>query len=117
MILRGLFLTSEHPARVAQFYREVAGLALEEIGSGSGYFYWKIDDGRIQLAIHGAKEFADYTSPPNNGSNLTHLYFKIKDQATFLSHLNNCGLEPCAVDDVVVTVQDPDGRKVKFGTA
>jgi hypothetical protein len=117
MLLRSLFLTSDNPARVAQFYREVAGLALEEVGSGSGYLYWKIDDGQMQLAIHGAKEFADYTFPPNKGSNLTHLYFQIEDQAAFLGHLNNCGLEPYAVDDVVVTVEDPDGRKVMFGTA
>lgn len=117
MQLRGIFLTSEHPHRTANFYRDVAGLSLEEIGGGSGYSYWKIDDGQIQLAIHGAKEFAAYTFPPNPGSNLTHLFFKTVDQAAFLSQLRVHGVEPCAVDDVVVTVEDPDGRKVMFGTA
>jgi hypothetical protein len=51
------------------------------------------------------------------GSNLTHLYFKIEDQRTFLAHLDNLCVAPLSVDDVTVTVIDPDGRKVLFGTA
>lgn len=115
-ILRGIFLTSETPAKAAQFYREVAGLELERVGDES-YSYWKTDKGGIQLAIHGAREFSDYTSPANSNSNLTHLYFKIDNQAAFLGHLEELGTKPYAVDDVVVTVEDPDGRKVMFGTA
>src|SRR5262245_34346386 len=77
MILRSVFLTSEHPARTTQFYRDVAGLAFEEVGSAGGYLYWKVDDGQMQIAIHGAKDFADDSFPCVPTSNLTHLYFQI----------------------------------------
>ena len=116
MSLRGIFLTSEHPEDTARFYREIAGLELEHVGSES-YRYWKVDDGRLQLAIHDAKAFATYAFPPRADSNLTHLYFHIDDRAAFLERLRERGVDPHAVDDVVVTLADPDGRMVMFGTA
>lgn len=114
--LRGIFLTSDNPAVTARFYVEVAGLSLEAVEANS-YRYWKLDEGGLQMAIHDAAAFADYAHPPVAGSNLTHLYFKIHDQAAFLAHLDGLGIVPHAVDEVVVTVVDPDGRKVMFGTA
>lgn len=114
--LRGIFLTSESPAKTAKFYCEVAGLELDQVGDGA-YIYWKIDKGGIQLAIHDAKEFSDYSFPASSNSNVSHLYFKIDNQATFLGRLERLGVKPYSVDDVVVTVEDPDGRKVMFGTA
>jgi len=114
---RGVFLTSEQPARTTAFYRDVAGLALETVGEGGAYVYWRIDVDGIQIAIHDANAFADYSHPALAGSNLTHLYFKIADLRAFLAHLDVLGLQPYAIDDVVVTVLDPDGRKVLFGTA
>jgi hypothetical protein len=116
-MLRGVFLTSTQPARTAAFYRDVAGVALDEVGDPGSYVYWKVDDGRMQLAIHDAKAFADYSFPPVAKSNLAHLYFQIPDQASFLERLRGCGITPHSVDDVVVTVVDPDGRWVMFGTA
>jgi hypothetical protein len=71
----------------------------------------------MQLAIHTAKEFAAHAFPANRNSNLSHLYFKIANQAAFLDHLEKRGIKPHAVDDVVVTVEDADGRMVMFGTA
>jgi hypothetical protein len=71
----------------------------------------------MQLAVHEAKAFGDYAYPPLVGSNLIHLYFKIEDQTAFLAHLESLQIQPVAVDDVVVTVSDPDGRNVMFGTA
>jgi hypothetical protein len=62
MSLRGIFLTSTDPAATATFYKNVAGLALEEVGSESKYRYWKVDDGHVQLAIHDAAAFADCIS-------------------------------------------------------
>jgi len=114
--LRSIFLTSEQPAATAKFYRDVAGLELELVDSGE-YVYWKVERDGMQLAIHDAKRFAEYTDPPFAESNLTHLYFKIGDQQEFLEHLQNCNLAAYSVDDVVVTVVDPDGRRVLFGTA
>lgn len=115
--LRGIFLTSENPAETAKFYREVAGLDLEQVGAAPGYVYWRVDRNGFQLAIHGAKLFAAYTHPPQAQSNLTHLYFKIESQSAFLSQLTSQGIDPFATDDVVITIIDPDGRKVMFGTA
>jgi hypothetical protein len=116
MKLRGIFLTSERPELTANFYRDVFSIALEQVGSSS-YVYWKIDDGQMQLAVHDAQSFAAYTYPPQTDSNLTHLYFKIDDQPAFLDHLKQQDIEPYAIDDIVVTILDPDGRKVMFGTA
>jgi len=114
---RGIFLTSARPAEAAAFYRDVAGLALETVGEGGAYVYWKLDADGVQIAIHDAEAFADYAHPPLATSNLTHLYFKIADLRAFLAHLETSGIQPYAIDDVVVTVIDPDGRKVLFGTA
>ena len=113
---RGVFLTSVDPAATARFYRDVAGFPLEQAGEGE-YTYWRLDRGGMQLAIHEAQAFADYAYPPNRDSNLTHLYFTIEDCEHFIVHLRGLGIEPLHVDEVVVTVVDPDGRKVMFGTA
>ena len=59
----------------------------------------------------------DLFRPSLAGSNLTHLYFKVEDQKAFLAHLKSLHIQPMSVDDVVVTIIDPDGRKVMFGTA
>jgi hypothetical protein len=115
--LRGIFLTSDAPAETAKFYREVAALELEQVGTAPGYVYWKVDRNQFQFAIHDAKPFSPYTHPAVPHSNLTHLYFKIENQSDFLSHLKSLAIEPSAIDEVVVTVTDPDGRKVMFGTA
>ncbi|MTD93064.1 VOC family protein [Hyphomicrobium sp. xq] len=115
--LRGIFLTSEQPEACARFYIDVAGLPLEHVGTEGVYVYWKIDRDGLQLAIHDAKTFSAYTHPAVRASNLTHLYFKIDDQAAFLNHLEGLAVAPALIDDVVVTVADPDGRMVMFGTA
>lgn len=117
VVLRGIFLTSETPEQTAKFYEDVASLELERVGSAGGYVYWKYDKGGLQLAIHDARQFAKYTHPAHPDSNLTHLYFKIDNQESFLEHLKSLGIMPYAADDVVITVTDPDGRKVMFGTA
>jgi predicted enzyme related to lactoylglutathione lyase len=116
-VLRGVFLTSDDPAGTAAFYRDVANLELEQIGDEGGYVYWKIDKQGLQLAIHDAKPFTEYTHPVIRESNVTHLYFKIENQERFLEHLKSLNVTPYATDEVVVTITDPDGRKVMFGTA
>ena len=93
------------------------GVPLEEVGSADGYRYWKCDDGHMQIAIHDAHAFADYAFPPRAGSNLTHMYFHIADHAAFLEHLQSQQIEPIAIDAIVITLVDPDGRTVLFGTA
>jgi hypothetical protein len=115
--LRGIFLTSEQPEACARFYIDVAGLALERVGTEGVYVYWKVDRDGLQLAIHDANAFSAYTQPAVRASNVTHLYFQIDDQAAFVEHLAALAIEPALIDDVVVTVADPDGRRVMFGTA
>lgn len=117
IIFRGVFLTSDKPEATAKFYEQVALLPLETVGAPGHHIYWRLDRGGMQLAIHEAKAFADYTYPPLAMSNLTHLYFKIEDQKAFLTHLESLQVQPVAIDEVTVTVSDPDGRKVIFGTA
>jgi len=113
----GVFLTSNDPDCTARFYREVAALELEAVGLEGEYVYWKVVSNGVQLAIHDAKLFADYSHPAVASSNVTHLYFKISSQRSFLERLAALGIEPYATDAVVVTVVDPDGRKVMFGMA
>ena len=116
IILTGIFLTSENPEAVARFYREVACLPIEEIRHES-YVYWKADQNGLHIAIHDAGKFSNYTYPANTQSNLTHLYFKIANSEEFLSHLEKMNIKPYCQDEVVITVLDPDGRKVMFGIA
>src|SRR5262245_29989511 len=115
--LRSIFLTSENPEAAARFYAQVAQLPMEKVGAEGSYVYWRLDRDGMQLAIHDAKAFADYAHPALPNSNLTYLYFSIEDRARFLARLESLGLVPYATDDIVVTVVDPDGRKVLFGTA
>jgi hypothetical protein len=112
-----VFLTSARPAQTAHFYRDIAGLPIEEVSNGSGSVYWRLDDGHIQIAIHEAHAFAAYAFPPLSASNLTHLYFQIADVPAFLAKLQEFGITPEEADDVVVTLVDPDGRRVLFGVA
>ena len=116
-VLRGIFLTSEEPGVTAKFYQDVAKVELEQVGSTGSYVYWKADKSGLQLAIHDARQFSEYTHPARPDSNLTHLYFKIENQERFLKDLSAIGVTPYSIDDVVVTLVDPDGRKVMFGTA
>lgn len=83
MKFRGVFLTSAQPEVTARFYRDVARVAMEEVGTADTYRYWKCDDGH----------------------------------AAFLEYLRTQRIEPIAVDAIVVTLVDPDGRMVLFGTA
>jgi len=114
---RGVFLTSDNPQETARFYRVVAGLPLEQVGDPNTYVYWILSQNGMELAIHDSAAFAEYTDPPLRGSNTTHLYFQIDDYDTFLVRLRSIGITPVDADDVVITVEDPDGRKVMFGTA
>lgn len=114
---RGVFLTSEEPEVTAKFYKQVALLPLERVGTPGQHIYWRLELGGMQLAIHEAKAFAEYAYPSLAESNLVHLYFKIEDQKAFLAHLESLQIQPVAVDEVTITVSDPDGRKVLFGTA
>ena len=113
---RGVFLTCTDAEATAAFYREVADLPIEVAGDDD-YTYFVADVDGVQIAFHGAEAFADYSFPPVAESNLTHLYFRIPDQAEFLERIRDAGTPLIAVDEVVVTVEDPDGRKVMFGTA
>jgi hypothetical protein len=90
---------------------------MERVGTEGVYVYWKVDRDGVQIAIHDAKQFAAYARPAVPASNITHLYFKITDHAAFVKHLETLGILPTLIDDVVVTVADPDGRMVMFGTA
>ncbi|MDN6528123.1 MAG: VOC family protein, partial [Brevibacterium sp.] len=100
----------------AEFYRDVAGVPVAPVGSDD-YTSWMLDLNGVQIALHDAKAFADYSFPPNPESNLTHLYFRIPDLQAFLNHVQDVSAPLIDVDDVVATVEDPDGRKVMFGTA
>ena len=115
--IRGVFLTSQNPADTARFYHEVAGLEVSACGNEGQSIYWKVETNGIQLAIHDAEAFAAYSHPSRPESNVTHLYFKIDDQPQFLAHLKTVGITPSALDEVVITIVDPDGRMVMFGTA
>jgi len=114
--LRSIFLTSDTPAELAEFYKRIACLPLETVGQPGEYLYWRLEQNGVQLAIHDAQAFAAYCHPPRPNSNLTHLYFHIDDQAAFLAHLDTHGLKPLSFDEFTVTVADPDGRKLLFGT-
>jgi len=114
--LASIFLTSEHAARLADFYIRVVRLPFERVGGAPGYVYWKCDQAGVQIAIHDAEAFATYSYPSLAGSNLTHLYFRIDNQPELLDHLEREGIPPLSTDSQSITIRDPDGRTVLFGT-
>jgi hypothetical protein len=111
------FLNGRRPGSNCTVLCRGCALKLEQVGEDGGYRYWKLDDGDFQIAIHDAKSFSAYTYPAFNESNVTHLYFNIESQAAFINRLNGMSIEPYTANDVVITVVDPDGRKVTFATA
>lgn len=119
--LSGTLLTSRNPNRTAKFYLNIAGLKLQKIRHGDTPEHWEGHSQGIHFAIHNAKFFAKYTYPAVTKSNLTHLYFSISDVKQFNERLRKhklrlfCPPESVA-GETVMTVQDPDGRKVMFGT-
>src|SRR5699024_11190960 len=76
----GVVLTCTDAEATAAFYRDIADLPLEATGD-EDYTYFAADVDGVQIALHGAEAFADYSFPPVAESNLTHLYFRIPDQA------------------------------------
>ena len=93
---RGVFLTCTDAEATAAFYRKIAGLPLTTEGDEE-YSYFVVEAGGVQLALHSAEAFADYAFPPVAESNLTHLYFRIPDQAEFLERIKNAGTPLVAV--------------------
>jgi predicted enzyme related to lactoylglutathione lyase len=117
--LQAILITSENPEKTVNFYRDVAGLHIEEEKHG-GPHHWAAETNGVHFAIHNAKGFSDGTFPANRASNLTHMYFNVSNMADFLTHLQKLGIEKVKeVEDLgfieIVEVRDPDGRVVQFG--
>jgi catechol 2,3-dioxygenase-like lactoylglutathione lyase family enzyme len=128
---KSIVLTSDTPDATAAFYREVAGLPLEEERHRGTVRHWACQVGSLHFAIHERKTFwlsatptgegkGEATSAPAPGDSVTVVSFTTDDLNGVLERLASRGVEVAARTKIgpmsFVAVRDPDGRHLCFGT-
>lgn len=103
--LRRLAVAAENPARLAEFYRAVFGLA--EVGAANGSVF--LSDGSFNLALIPASE------SPCEG--LSYIGFQMArlesiEKKLALVHYTGSIAEPCGDAEIEYEIQDPDGNRI-----
>jgi hypothetical protein len=117
--LKSVILTSEQPAELAAFYRDVLMLPLEEERHRGTERHWACQLGDMHFAIHATGGF--WLPVGGTGaSSGTIVNFTIEDMAPMLAHLEARGVAVVARTKIgpmdFVALRDPDGRYVCCGT-
>lgn len=117
--LSAILLTSANPSVTARWYEKTLGIEFQK-EAHEGPTHWACETGGMHFAIHNAKSFAKYCHPIRK-ANATHLFFTISEIDRFLSKVKKMKLKPALpIEEVgrskMVTLRDPDGRMVIFGT-
>jgi catechol-2,3-dioxygenase len=113
--LSAVLLTSPDAARLADFYRDVVGLPLEEERHGDTLPHWGCELGDLHFAIHPLQNFKDQT----HGTGAVRLAFTVFDMAAFVAKVEASGhsLDYAPVDRgfaLMTAVTDPDGNHIEF---
>jgi catechol 2,3-dioxygenase-like lactoylglutathione lyase family enzyme len=114
--LSGLILVSEQPERLADFYRDVLGLALAEEQHGDTAPHWGCELGDVHFAIHPV---ADYEGEPT-ATGAVKLAFMVFDLAGFVPWLQARGIPLCypptefGTESRITAIRDPDGNLIEL---
>ena len=113
--ISGILLVSENPARLATFYRDTIGLALEEEQHGETLPHWGCDLGDIHFAIHPIEDFPDH----QHGVGAVKLAFNVFEIKSVANELTTRGvvlLYPIRDTGFFLStaVLDPDANFIEF---
>ena len=113
--LSAILLVSEDPKRLAEFYRDVVGLPLQEERHGETRPHWGCNLGEIHFAIHPIETFPDRRS----GTGAVKLAFTVFDIRALERRLEEGGIRllypPRDTGFFWSTaIHDPDGNFVEF---
>lgn len=110
-----VLILSDHPERLAKFYRDVLGLPLREESHDDSELHYGCELGDVHFAIHPARNFGETRAPTGNRVRLAFAVFDIK---SFIARLRGHGVKPDYAPRVVgfavmTAVTDPDGNSVE----
>ena len=113
--LSGVLLVSQDAKRLADFYRDVVRVPLEEERHGETAPHWGCTLGDIHFAVHPVEDFPDRQS----GVGSVKLAFTVFDMEALVEHLESVGvplLHPPQDQGFFVStaIRDPDGNFVEF---
>ena len=113
--ISGILLVSKNPARLASFYRDAVGLALDQEQHGDTLPHWGCDLGDIHFAIHPIEDFPDQ----KHGVGAVKLAFNVFDIQEVAREFATRGIDLLyPVRDtgffLSTAVMDPDGNFVEF---
>jgi predicted enzyme related to lactoylglutathione lyase len=113
--LSAVLIVSENPERLADFYRDVVGIPLEEEQHGHSRAHWGCTLGDIHFAIHPIATFPDRRS----GVGAVKLAFTVFDIQALAKRLEHRGVPLLyAPRDTgffwSTAILDPDGNLVEF---
>lgn len=113
--LSGVLLVSQDPKRLAEFYRDVIRVPLEEEQHGDTAPHWGCTLGDIHFAVHPVHDFPDNQA----GVGSVKLAFTVFDLDALVAHLESLGVPllypPKDTGFYISTaVRDPDGNLIEF---
>jgi predicted enzyme related to lactoylglutathione lyase len=113
--LSAVLIVSENPKRLAEFYRDVVGIALESEEHGASLPHWGCTLGDVHFAIHPVATFPD--RPTGVGS--VKLAFTVFDIRALVQRLEEAGVPllypPWDTGFFWSTaIRDPDGNFIEF---
>ena len=109
----GILLTSANPKRLADFYRDILNLPLEETTHGGTRTHYECDLGDVHFAIHPI-----YDGQPKPVNSAVKIGFAVFDLAKAQEHLLTKGISlygPMNADfGSVLGLVDPDGNGINI---
>lgn len=112
--LSAVLVVSEHPERLAAFYRDVLGVPLEPEQHGATATHWGCQLGDLHFAIHPVANFRQHP-----GVGAVRLAFTVFDLDTYVAAVRRRGVEPLYPPkdlgwSKMTAVRDPDGNHIEL---
>lgn len=113
--LSAVLLISKDPEKLAQFYRDVVGLPLEDEQHGDTEKHYGCELGDLHFAIHPIKNFEG----SSYGTGSVKLAFTVFDMNAFVARVEKLGVKlaypPKDMGFALLTgLTDPDGNYIEF---
>jgi catechol 2,3-dioxygenase-like lactoylglutathione lyase family enzyme len=113
--LSAVLLISKNHDKLAQFYKEVVGIPLEDEQHGETHKHYGCELGDLHFAIHPVENFQD----ENYGVGSVKLAFEVFNMEEFLKKLEQHGVTPLYAPRkmgpmLITAIKDPDGNLIEF---
>ena len=110
-----VLIVSENPARLAEFYRDVVGVPLQDEAHGTSRPHFGCNLGDLHFAIHPIETFPDR----RHGVGAVKLALSVFDIKALVERLESKGIKPLyPVHDtgffLSTAINDPDGNYIEF---